>query len=368
MFMKKLILIVLALSSLSGLAAEMKVSTLFFGDYYWNKHSDTAANNGLHGLALRRIYLNFDSLLDENHTAKVQLEANQKSPTATTTSCTTATPPVCTTVSDSSTMTPFIKQANVTRKIGDHNVAVGIVATPAWASVESSWGYRDVEKTPLDFLGWAGAVDGGVSVKGSFMEKMLMYQVLYGNGAKNNQETDKYKEMSGSLGVAPIKDLLVELFYDKKDSFKGLTDSNVKQLFVGYKLNGLRAGAQYAAYTLETQLAGVATADKKGTVMSAYAVKELSDSWSALARYDLVSYKTDASVTANSLYYLSTQTSAKKFNLIIVGADYKDGENFHIIPNIERVSYSSLTAAATSAGTAKPKAEEIVRVTFSFKF
>ncbi|HAZ14770.1 MAG: hypothetical protein A2X86_22395 [Bdellovibrionales bacterium GWA2_49_15] len=352
MLKKMLVLVLFALCSFSALA-EMKVSTLAFGDYYWNKHSETGAVNGQHGLAFRRIYLTLDNAFDDNHSGKLQLEANQAAPSAA-----------------AATMTPYVKQANVTRKIGDHAVAVGIVGTPALTAAESSWGYRDVEKTPLDLLGWVGSVDGGISVKGSFMEKMLMYHVLYGNGAKNNQETDKYKEMYGSLGVAPIKNLLVEVYYDKKESFKGLTDATINQLFVGYKMEGLRVGAQYATYVLKTQSAGVATADKKANVISAHVAKSFGEeaAWSVFGRYDMIEYKTDASVAATNLYYMSTQTSAKKLNVMILGADYKDGDNFHIIPNVERVSYSTLTATASAAGTPKPKAEEIVKITFSYKF
>ncbi|HAZ14213.1 MAG: hypothetical protein A2X86_17525 [Bdellovibrionales bacterium GWA2_49_15] len=348
MLSRKLLLVLIAFFCVSSFASEMKVSSLFFGDYYWIKHTDTGAYNGMHGLALRRIYLSFDTAMDENHTAKVLLESNQY-----------------TAGSGAGTMTPFIKQANVTRKFGDHAAAIGIVATPALGSVESGWGYRDVEKTPVDLLGWVGAVDGGVSLKGSFMENKLMYHVLYGNGAKMNQETDKAKEYYASLGFAPIKELLVEVYYDQKESYKGLTDATVNQLFVGYKIDGLRAGLQYATYKLGTQSGGVATADIKRNVLSGYAVKSLGETWSAFARYDMVKADTDASAAATNLYYVSTDSNATKYNLMILGADYKSCDNFHIIPNIERVGYS---AQKTTVTTPKPKADEIVRLTFSYKF
>ncbi len=352
MLRRNLFLVLLALCALSSFASEMKVSTLFFGDYYWNEHTDTASNNGQHGLDLRRIYLNFDSALDENHSAKVQLEANTS------------------TVGSgsgqfSAGMASFVKQANITRKMGDHALSIGIVGTPAFASVESTWGYRDVEKTPTDLLGWVGSVDGGIAAKGSFMEKKLLYHVLYGNGSKLNRETDKYKEFSGSLGAAPIKDLLIELYYDKKNSFKGLTDTTINQLFVAYKMNRLRFGAQYATYKLKTQTAGVATDDLKRNVLSAFAVKELTETWSAFARYDMVQAETDASASTANLYYVTTNANATKYNLMIIGADYKDSENFHVIPNLERVGYSAQKSTVT---TAKPKTDEIVRVTFSYKF
>ncbi len=348
MVSKRLVLVLIALCSFDSLASEMKVSTLFFGDYYWNKHTDTAANNGLHGLALRRIYLNFDGALDEKHDAKVVLEANQPSPTAA-----------------AASTTPYVKQANMTRKFGDHAASIGIVATPALAAAEASWGYRDVEKTPTDLLGWVGAVDGGVTVKGSFMEKKLMYHVLYGNGAKTTQETDKYKEYYASLGFAPVNGLLVEVYYDEKKSYKGLTDSTVNQLFVGYKMEGLRAGVQYATHKLGTQSAGVATADIKRNVLSGHVAKQLGEEWSAFARYDMVKADTDASVNTANLYYVTTSSNATEYNLMILGADYKSGDNFHIIPNIERVGYSKQMTTVT---TPKPKADEIVRLTFSCKF
>ncbi|MBI2522335.1 MAG: hypothetical protein HYV97_18085 [Bdellovibrio sp.] len=352
MVKKMLILALFALGSLAAFAAEMKVSTLFFGDYYWVKHTDTATSNGQHGLSFRRIYMNLDSALDEDHSAKVQLEANQASWTGTG-------------PATGANMTPFVKQANVTRKFGDHAASIGIVGTPSLSAAESSWGYRDVEKTPLDLLGWVGSTDGGVAVKGSFMEKMLMYHVLYGNGSKSQQETDKYKLYYVSLGVAPIKDLLVEVYYDKKESFKGLTDATVNQLFVGYKMSGLRVGAQYATYKLGTQSGGTATADVKRTLTSAHVAKELTDSWSAFARYDMIEAKTDASVGTANLYYVTSSSNAKKYNLMILGADYKDSDNFHIIPNYERVGYSTQKSTVT---TTKPKADEIARITFSYKF
>ncbi|MEK6626734.1 MAG: hypothetical protein AABY86_17330, partial [Bdellovibrionota bacterium] len=168
-----------------------------------------------------------------------------------------------------------------------------------------------------------------------------------------------------SLGVAPFKDLLVEAYYDKKESYKGLTDATVNQLFVGYKMSGLRVGAQYATYKLGTQSAGVATADIKRTLTSAHVAKDLGDTWSAFARYDMVKADTDASVSTANLYYVTTSSNATEYNLLIAGVDYKDSDNFHIIPNVERVGYSKQKTTVT---TAKPKADEIVRLTFSYKF
>ncbi|MBI2522340.1 MAG: hypothetical protein HYV97_18110 [Bdellovibrio sp.] len=348
MLNKKSVLVLLVLFSSRSFSAEMKVSTLFFGDYYWNKHTDTAANNGLHGLALRRIYVTLDSSLDEKHDAKLQLEANQASPTA-----------------PAANSSPYIKQANVTRKFGSHAASIGMVGTPTWSTVETYWIYRDVEKTPVDLLGWGGAVDGGVSLKGSFMDKMLMYHVLYGNGAKTGQETDKYKQFYASLGFSPVSGLLIELYSDKKDSFKSQTGATVNQLYIAYQMEGLSTGVQYAAYKLETQSGGVASVDIKRRVISAHAAKTLTETWSALARYDMVEAYTDASVNTANLYYLSTSANATEYNLLILGADYKSCENFHIIPNIERVTYSEQKSTVT---TVRPKADEIVRITFSYKF
>ena len=194
---KKLILLLmifLLLASAALLKGEGKFSGLMFGDYYYVlAHHDEAVENN-NGFWLRRIYFTYDNTLTDKIAMRFRLEMNSPGDFKT-----------------STTLIPFVKDAYLTAKIGKHTLMLGLIGTPLYDTLDEYWGYRPMEKTPIDLFKFGNSREFGVGLKGALDAKnKLTYTVVFGNGAGLKSETDRGKAVYGRLNFQPTPSLFLE--------------------------------------------------------------------------------------------------------------------------------------------------------------
>ena len=267
---------------------------------------------------IRRAYLTYDKKINAAFAAKLQLELNQTDFATTT-----------------STMIPFLKQAHLAYNRGLQTVYFGLAGTPTWDVVESHWGYRFVEKTPLDLQKLGSSVDGGLAFKGHFdAEKKWGYHFMAGNGAGTGSETNDSKKFYLSLTAAPAKKVLFQVYGDFEDNKSGTpgSDAYTLQVFAGLKGDAGRGGLLFAQRATEKN--GI---DTTLDIFSLYGVANLKEDLSLFARVDRMS---DPNPNAHKIAYLP-MANDKSSTLAILGLDYKIDQGIRIAPNLEAVFYSN---------------------------
>lgn len=343
MTVSAVLLLVMALASGSALAAENgKFSGYMFGDYYYMAANHNPNLEKLNGFWMRRIYFAYDQKLDNGFSMRLRTEMGQPGDFTT-----------------SGKMIPFVKDAYLkwTADNGSQ-VLFGISPTPTWDVIEHMWGYRAVEKTPLDLMKYGSSRDFGLAVKGKLgASKKAYYHVMFANGASNKSETNKQKKIMGSLGLWLTDKILVEGYAD----YDGRPDDksrNTLQGFVAYKTAKARLGVQVA---YQNRKMGSGAADVNSTIWSVFGAAKVADKTTAFARVD---GNSDPVVGGESISYIPFDETAKPL-FIVGGLDFQLAAGVHMMPNVEMVSYSAVDAAAK--GTA-PDSDVMPRVTFYYKF
>jgi len=303
----------------SAFGAEGKLSGYMFGDFYWVAGHDNKAYKGENGFWFRRIYFTYDRELDPDFSTRLRLEMANPDFTAT-----------------SDTMKPFIKDAFLKWKRADHALFFGLWASPTWELVESHWGYRSVEKTPLDLFKFGGSRDFGAGAMGKIGER-LAYHVLAGNGSDTKSETDKQKKFYVSLSAEPATGLVVEAYGDFETGATKNTNKYTLQGFAGLKGDAGRAGFLFASQTRQQGVdnTGAEKPDLHLEIASVYGVLKVADKLNVYARADRMF---DPSPATNS--YVEFSTLAKPT------LEYKASESVSVLPNVEAVFYEKTTGGA----------------------
>ena len=325
--------------------AEGKVSSYMFGDYAWIAQSNDADLDGKSGFVVRRIYATYNNDIDEKFSARIRLEMAQKDFSGA-----------------SGKMEPVVKGAFLKYKSGDHDLYAGLSGTPTWGLVEKFWGYRWLEKTPLDLHKFGSSRDIGLACKGHLdEEKKIGYHFMIGQGDYTYNETDKGKKYYGALSYKATDQLIIEAYGDFEDSEDDTpnTASHTIQGFVGYKGDFGRIGAMYALNSAEVANETDSTIDV--SIVSGFVVWKLSDNLNGVARLD---YLLDPNSGAGGVSYLPMVATAKNTMLVILGVDYQAAKNVHIQPNVDIGSYGD----DVTAGVDKADSELIPRVSIFYKF
>lgn len=338
--MKKIFLILFCSSLLSPLSvlAEGKISGMVFGDFFWNAKNSNNALEGNTGFWIRRGYLTYDHTFDEDFSGRFRLEINSPDLTQA-----------------SSNTTPYVKEANLQWKPNAHALQIGMVTTPTWVGiVEDHWGYRSVERTPLDLQRFGTAVDLGLGTKGTFgEEERYGYHLVVGNGSGTRSEanTTADKKFYGAFFVKPVKALVLQTYADVEVG-DGNGDRYTFYGFSGYTKENWRTGLLFA-YRVQR----IAGPDQKFEILSGYGALKIADKFWTFARAD---HLFDPNPDGNNIQYLPLNTTADP-TLILAGLDYEPVKDIHLIPNIESVVYETVNGV-------RPGSELITKMTFYWKF
>ncbi len=320
------------------LSAQGKISGYMFGDYYYavqTHHHDSLEYKGQNGFWFRRIYFTYDHEISENFSARLRMEYSSGDFTK-----------------SSSTIVPFVKDAYLKWKIKSHNLILGISPTPTWEKIEEIWGYRSVEKTPLDLQKFGSSRDFGIALKGSIDEKKILnYHIMFGNGEGDKSENNRQKKVMSSFSLN-LKPFYLELYGDWKEG-ESHKDIYTLQGFFSFKNERFRTGIQYALQVRQEEPDTAFNYD----IASLFLVYNPNEKISFLLRYD----KTfDPNPKGEDISYIPMSSEAPS-NLIIAGLDLKLHKNVSLIPNAEYVFYDEENGI-------KPDPDLYLRLTFFYKF
>ncbi|RMG44918.1 MAG: hypothetical protein D6719_00965 [Candidatus Dadabacteria bacterium] len=315
-----------------------KISGLVMSDFYWVAQNHRSELEDENGFWFRRIYLTYDKKLQDNLDARIRFELNSPGDFETETK-----------------LDPFVKDAYLKYTSGLHSVYFGISSTPTWDLVEHHWGYRSVEKTPLDLQKFGASRDFGLALKGYFdADKMFGYHFMVGNGASNKSETNEDKKIHLALSAAPAEGVILQVLgdYESADNNK---DKYTLQGFAGYKADWGRLGLLYAHQVREQ---GTGVDDLELDLASAYIVGNFSEN---LAGYLRVDRMFDPNPKGEDISYIPFASDAKS-TFVLAGLDYEAFKNVHLMPNVEMVFYDAV------GGAEDPDNDVIPRFTLFYKF
>lgn len=332
-----LLLAVLLISAAAGiLNGEGKISGLAFGDYYYALAHHDEAVEGRNGFWLRRVYFTYDGKLSEKYAMRFRLEANSPGDFKTATN-----------------LVPFIKDAYLAVRLGRQTLALGLVATDLYSTVEDFWGYRPMEKTPIDLFKFGNSREMGLYLKGPLDRRgRLSYSLTAGNGDGLKSEVNRGKAVHGRLSFQPNRSLLFELFANRTDTGPG-TSIAIVHAFAGVKGSRGRAGFNFG-WRHDDQ--GQSESDLK--FMSLFAVGKINGKLEIVGRYDRL---LDPFSGASKIDYIPMADNARA-NVVLAGLGWQLSEGIQVIPSVKYVFYDSPGAGE------KPDADLYAYLTLYFKF
>jgi len=314
-------------------------SGLVFGDYYYFSQHHDPAWNGEHGLWFRRIFFTFDYRFTPRVTTRLRLEMNSNGKL------------------EGGLLTPYVRDAWLSWTFsGRQQLILGMHPSVAIDHVDSVWGLRHIEKSPLDLYRWDSARDTGVSIAGPVNgAATLKYQVQFGNDSGTGSETDRFKAIRAALLYEGPSGLVLEGMYGffARDQHANRTTG---QAVVAYRRKQARAAFQYAVQHRDAK-DGRPGPDLRLDIYSGFAVADLKPrKLSLFARVDRYA---DPCPDCASIDYLPIDTSTK-FTLVVAGAEYYLLPSVRFSPNVEWVHYS----APADSAIAQPKDDVVWRATF----
>jgi hypothetical protein len=332
-----------------------RISGYMFGDYYYNldgtpvhiydvngndlgkqniDNTNVPIADDLNGLQLRRVYFQLDNDLSVRFATRFRLEVDGKSLTS------------------DNKLGVNVKAAYLQAKsiVPRGDGFFGVLTTPIWENPEDFWGYRSLEKTIADFRGLGSSADLGLEMKGFVDSKhQLGYSAMFGNGAGQSPETNRFKKYYLALPLR-IGDLRLEPFGDYESvrrNVSGNFDRSTLKLFAGYEFKKMAVGFEGVD---RVNRQGAARSQNPGGY-SIYARGTITPTFAGVVRYD---------------HWASDQNSGNRIDsdLYIAALDWQPYRDVHIMPNVEAKQYISHGNAA-----AFPSHNEVqARVTFYYRF
>ena len=295
---------------------------------------------GNHGFWFRRIYLTYNGDITDGVSMRLRYEMNSPGD-----------------FSSSSTLDAFVKDAYLSFKLGGQSMKVGIQSPPTFDTIEGIWGYRALEKTPLDLLKLRSSRDFGISMKGNLdSAKKATYIIMYGNGSSNKAETNQGKVFYGFLSFQLTDGLYAEVYGDYESQ---PDDKNyyVYQGFASYSGGWGRLGLQFANKHYSHNDTSL-----DYTVLSVFTVIKAGEKTEIIARYDRNfgdGFK--ESFKGSGIAYVPFANNVES-NFVIGALSFQAWKNVWIIPNIKYTFYNDPDEGE------KPGSDMYANLTLWYKF
>ena len=325
---------------------QFKISGILFGDYFYNAWRDTAIVNGVtvkniatggakdfSGFQFRRIYLTFDDDITEHVSLRFRLENDQ----------------IAATSGGSNSL--FVKDASFKWKgiFSGSDLTFGEQPTPLENS-EAAWGYRSLEKVPLDLRGIVTTRDLGISLRGRIDDGgNYNYWVLISNNSNTGVELDKYKRFYFNLQAKPISNFQISLYADYAAQAPVITigdkDKITLTALIHYSVKdaysiGIEGFSQAAANAFQPKT-GTITGKYESLVaqgLSVFGWYNFIPNVAVIVRYDMFDPNTSSADNAKG----------DSRNLFIAGISWKADKSLSIQPNIEYETYEDKPVSGSS--------------------
>ncbi len=296
-----------------SLAGKGKISGLVYSDYYYFLSNHNQTLKGMNGFWFRRFYFTYDYRFNEKFSLRVRTEAASSGKFL------------------KDKITPFVKDLYLRWNFSGQSLFAGISPTPTFNRVEYFWGYRSVEKTPLDLYKMAHSRDTGIALRGKLLHGKFYYHLMFANGEGNKSEDKREKKIYGALGLSPAKGLYIEVYGDYARGSVAEGDISTLQGFFGYSFSRGALGVLYAR-----QSYGDGTHIR---VASGFVRFNLNRKLAFLARTDRVM---DPVPDAYKISYIPMDNTSP-FTFFLVGLDWKITGKISLIPNLEMINYDQVS-------------------------
>jgi Gram-negative porin len=266
------------------------------------KDNGTKADSSGIGADLKRFYLSVDHGFDDMWSANLTTDVNSYN-------------------SSTKATTLYVKKAYLQGKFADAAVLRAGSADMPWIPyAEDAYGYRYVEKTLIDRLGFGTSADWGAHIGGKVMDGMLNYavSVVNGNGYKNPTRS-KSMDFEGRVGVMPVKGLNLAVgFYNGKlgkntesnaaNPAVSINTANRVNVLAAYSYTMFNVGAEY--FTAKNW---AVTSTDKADGFSVYGSVKPIEQVAVFARYDQAKpSKTNNSSLKDTYYNVGVAYTARK--------------------------------------------------------
>lgn len=334
-----------------------KFSGLMFGDYYWYDkwHQDeiSGANpnsvEGEQGFQFRRIYFTYDLSFSERLTTRFRLEMNSNGQFI------------------NNNLEPYVKDAYLRwTYTGKQQLTLGLEPSLTFDWLESFWGMRHIEKTPVDLYRLDASRDFGLTASGPVGDDGLRYAAQIGNDSGNGSEIDQNKIVRVEGRYERDPGIALEAFFSYADRAND-QERTTAQGFAGYRFKTARAGAQYVWQERQSGVDGVP--DQSIQVWSGFVIWDfMPKKADVFFRVDAVDGKRGATETglpgAEDIDYLIL-SSASEFTTWIAGAEWYLHPSVRVGPNFELVKYADDPDPVNFPGRDE---DRIYRITFYWTF
>ena len=302
---------------------------LAFGDFYAVPSNHLPEADGDIGAWIRRVYLTFDYTWSPRLFTRLRFEANQDGDFV------------------NHGFTVDFKDVYLQWSVGRQNILVGLVPSPTFDIQDRIWGYRHLEKTPLDLQG-VPSRDNGIAANGPINQSgRLRYRAMFGSGANFGKETGEGEKFMGAVTWGGERGWLFDVYGDFQE-LPDATDRTSLQVFSVYRGGDGRLGLQYFYQDRED--------DPRLELASAYGVVDLSPTVTFVGRIDRLM---TPSIKGNDIDYLPFDPNAKA-TLFIAGVEFRLHRYVSLMPNVEFIIYDEPDSVE------KPKNDFFIRLTFYF--
>jgi hypothetical protein len=289
-----------------------RLSGEVFWDFYQYIDHELAAEQNENGFVLRRGTLTYDHRLNATFQTRIRLEADQ------------------TGAASGSRVLLFAKDAYLqwNNLFGaGHSALFGISPTPSFQFSEGVWGYRNLEKTILDFRGMVSSRDIGIDLKGPLLNG-LQYWIKAGNNSIDGARTSirLYGTLSYAFGSGGLITLSSDWYRGEVKGGDGSTQKGnrfTSAFFVGFvSAEQYAAGMEVVTRTYEraVPITPSRLRDLKGQGLSLFGWVSVAPDLRGVVRYDY--FRPDLEVVDGEIHY------------VLCGLDFRTDASVSVIPNI----------------------------------
>ena len=312
--MKKILLLSLFVITIYG-QGQFSGVTYF---YYTYDLTEDAVNDA--GFGLKRVYFTYQQELSDNISYKFQTDIDYKS----------------------SPFNVYLKNAKIDWNSSIGKITLGMQGMNIFNVTEKTWGFRFLQKSPMDKYKFSSSADMGIGYSGKINNLNYSFKYTNGSGYKEN-ENDEHKKISAQLVYGEKKLVKKDGFnigtsfsIEPYDHESGETKNKTLMAFYGgYAGNGLRIGGEFDIHTDDGT-------DITQQIIAGYASYKISDKLEGLIYVDMYDPNTSIENDGNTD--------------LIIGANYQPEKGLTITPNL-RISNPD-----------EGGAERLFMMNFEFKF
>ena len=316
--MKKIVMLMFFL--FSYLLAQGSISGVGFYNYSHDLTKDSANDDGF---TLNRVYFTYKNNVSDDLSVKFQTDVGE--------------------VGDDERLTAYLKKAQVDWKSPIGKLTFGMQGMNMFNITEKTWGFRFIEKSPMDKHKFSSSADMGVGYSGKVND--ISYSILMTNGSGyKKQENDKFKKISfhgvyGQPKLVKADGYNVGLAYSMEpyeDANEESFNKTVMSFFGGFAGSGLRFGGEFDMHS-------DSDGDITKQIMAFYASYKLMDSIEGLVYFDMFDPDID------------TKKDGETY--IIAGLNFYPTKGLTITPNIRMTSFEDGSDS-----------QKMFKMNFQFKF